>query len=84
MGHMLRRRNVLVRPDALMPIGRASRRDRQDWVLENEIIRWARKLKSHDGGSNLLGWGVEAPGARFGVGAFEDLGLPFHHGDETG
>ena len=47
-----------------------------------QIIRWAEN-ESHDG-KHLLGWGVEAPGARCGVSTFEDLGLPIHHGNETG
>ena len=46
------------------------------------LIRWAETNLVK--GRHLLGWGVEAPGARCGVNTFEDLGLPFHHGNETG
>lgn len=46
------------------------------------IIRWAEN--EFHGGEHLQGWGVEAPGAIYGVSSFEDLGLPFHHGNETG
>jgi hypothetical protein len=46
------------------------------------VVRRAEN-KSHDG-EHLLGWEVEVPGARCGVIAFEDLGRPFHHGNETG
>jgi len=35
-GHALRSREYLVRPDALMPICRASRRDRQNRALEKQ------------------------------------------------
>jgi hypothetical protein len=46
------------------------------------IVRWAEH-ESHDG-EHLLGWEVEVPGARCGVSTFEDLGPPFHHGNEIG
>jgi hypothetical protein len=45
-------------------------------------IRWAEN-EAHDG-EHSLGWEVEVPGARCDASTSQDLGLPFHHGKETG
>jgi hypothetical protein len=49
---------------------------------KERTLRWA-KNESLDG-EDLPGSGVEAPGAICGASTFEDLGLPYHHGNGTG